>query len=68
MFHVLKSDQDEIQVMHADGHRYAFVIGERELIEGQVVHDSQRGSAALNFRHDARRFAENEARKAKLID
>jgi hypothetical protein len=55
--------------MHEDGHRYTFLIGESELrgrvlTEGTLVQDSQRGSDALSFRHEARSFAEVEARKA----
>jgi hypothetical protein len=73
-FHVVKKNEASIQVESPDGHQYSFPIvetedGRRSLSEGGNVWESQKADrSSVQSAEKARRFAEQEARKANLID
>lgn len=72
-FHVVRKNDAQIHVMHAEGHEYTFTVAEtddgvRHLGE-PLIHESGYGKhSGAHFSAEARRFAENEARTSKLID
>jgi len=58
-----------LRVRHVQwGHRYAFAIESRKLVERVVMIDGSGQHPAVDLRNDARRFAEEISRSLRLID
>ena len=72
-FHVVSKSNTQIEVAHAEGHRYSYTVAETEdgtrILGDPIVTEGGRANySAQHFLDEARRFAEDAARKAKLID
>ena len=65
-FHVVKKDSDGIQIESPDGDHHNFTIVETE--DGRRYLSEEEEKPARGPAEKARRFAEDEARKAGLID
>lgn len=72
-FHVVSKSNAQIEVAHVEGHSYRYTVAEtadgtRILGDPIVTEEGRATYSAQQFFDEARRFAEDAAREAKLID